>query len=233
MSFGMIAVRALIRPLTSYLNFFLGKGILNAKHLALHLSQKRKKNLSVLIKISLTGYTGIVIGLTLIVISQQEMHLGIQCSGIIHSQEMNQVLAIMRKLGKVIQRVKVSTLHTLMKRQGDSIVNKNLIWSSGDATGRMQKRQRDLNVINLTQQMKSTGNAIGKMLDAQRWLETIAGIPASGLILVSWLVLDQIQQVLRATSQVWIQLELQQESLVGETSKLQLHRVLLMFTHLN
>ena len=45
-------------------------------------------------------------------------------------------------------------------------MNKNLIWSSGDATGRTQKRQRDLNVINLTQQMKSTGNAIGKMLDA-------------------------------------------------------------------
>ena len=69
MSFGMIAVRALIRPLTSYLNFFLGTNILNAKHLALHLSQKKKKNLSALTKISLTGYTGIVIGSTLIVIS--------------------------------------------------------------------------------------------------------------------------------------------------------------------
>ena len=67
MSFGMIAVRALIRPLTSYLNFFLGTNILNAKHLVLHLSQRKKKNLSALTKISLMGYTGIVIGSTLIV----------------------------------------------------------------------------------------------------------------------------------------------------------------------
>ena len=67
MSFGMIAVRALIRPLTSYLNFFLGTNILNAKHLALHLSQRKKKNLSALTKIFLTGYIGIVIGSTLIV----------------------------------------------------------------------------------------------------------------------------------------------------------------------
>lgn len=94
------------------------------------------------------------------------MHLGIQCSGIIHSLEMNQVLAIMRKLGKVILHVKLSTLHTLLKRQGDSTVSKNLTRSTGDAIGRMQKRQRDLSVINLIQQMKSTGNVIGKMLDA-------------------------------------------------------------------
>ena len=67
MFFGMIAVRALIRPLTSYLNFFLGTNILNAKHLALHLSQRKKKNLSALTKIFLTGYIGIVIGSTLIV----------------------------------------------------------------------------------------------------------------------------------------------------------------------
>ena len=233
MSFGMIAVRALIRPLTSYLNFFLGTNILNAKHLALHLSQRKKKNLSALTKISLMGYTGIVIGSTLIVNSQLEMHLGIQCSGIIHSLEMNQVLAIMRKLGKVILHVKLSTRNTLLQKQGDSTVSKNLTWSTGDVTGRMRKRQRDLNVINLIQQMKSTGNVIGKMLDVQRWLETIAGIPASGLILVSWLVLDQIQQVLRTTIQLWIQQELQEESSVGETSKLQSLRVLLMFTHLN
>ena len=94
------------------------------------------------------------------------MHLGIQCSGIIHSLEMNQVLVIIRKLGKVILHVKLSTLNTLLKKQGDSTVSKNLTWSTGDVTGRMQKRQRDLNVINLIQQMKSTGNVIGKMLDA-------------------------------------------------------------------
>ena len=94
------------------------------------------------------------------------MHLGIQCSGIIHSLEMNQVLAIMRKLGKVILHVKLSTRNTLLQKQGDSTVSKNLTWSTGDVTGRMRKRQRDLNVINLIQQMKSTGNVIGKMLDA-------------------------------------------------------------------
>ena len=93
------------------------------------------------------------------------MHLGIQCSGIIHSLEMNQVLAIMRKLGKVILHVKLSTRNTLLQKQGDSTVSKNLTWSTGDVTGRMRKRQRDLNVINLIQQMKSTGNVIGKMLD--------------------------------------------------------------------
>ena len=93
------------------------------------------------------------------------MHLGIQCSGIIHSLEMNQVLAITRKLGKVILHVKLSTRNTLLQKQGDSTVSKNLTWSTGDVTGRMRKRQRDLNVINLIQQMKSTGNVIGKMLD--------------------------------------------------------------------
>ena len=112
-------------------------------------------------------------------------------------------------------------------------MRKNLTRNTGDATGRMQKRQRDSNVINLIQQEKTTGNAIGKMLDAWRRLKTIAGIPASGLILVSWLVLDQIQQALRTTIQLWIQQELQEESSVGETSKLQSLRVLLMFIHLN
>ena len=161
------------------------------------------------------------------------MHLGIGCSGLIHSLEMKQVLAIMRKLGKVILHVKLSTLHTLLKKQGDSIVIKKLTRSTGDATGRMQKRQRDSNVINLIQQERTTGNAIGKMLDAWRWLKTIAGIHASGLILVSWQVSDQTQQVLKATLQIWTHLELQQENSVGETSRLQSHRMLLMFTHLS
>ena len=79
------------------------------------------------------------------------MHLGIQCSGIIHSLEMNQVLAITRKLGKVILNVRLSTLNTPLKKQVDSTVSKNLTWSTGDVTGRMQKRQKDLNVINLIQ----------------------------------------------------------------------------------
>ena len=68
-SSGMVTVRVLIRPLTSYLHYLLGKVILNAKHLALHLSQKRKKNLSVLTKISLMGSIGIVIGSILTVIA--------------------------------------------------------------------------------------------------------------------------------------------------------------------
>ena len=139
----------------------------------------------------------------------------------------------MRKLGKVILHVKLSILNTQLNKQGESIVRKNLTRNTGDATGRMQKRQRDSNVINLIQQEKTTGNAIGKMLDAWRRLKTIAGIPASGLILVSWQVLDQTQQVLKATLQIWTHLELQQENSVGETSRLQSHRVLLMFTHLN
>ena len=68
-SSGMVIVRALIRPLTSYLHFLLGKVILNAKLLALHLFQKRKKNLSALTKISLMGSIGIVIGSILAVIA--------------------------------------------------------------------------------------------------------------------------------------------------------------------
>ena len=161
------------------------------------------------------------------------MHLGIGCSGLIHSLELKQVLVIIRKLGKVILHVKLSTLHTQLKKQGESIVRKNLMRNTGDATGRMQKRQRDSNVINLIQQERTTGNAIGKMLDAWRWLKTIAGIHASGLILVSWQVSDQTQQVLKATLQIWTHLEPQQENSVGETSRLQSHRVLLMFTYLN
>ena len=139
----------------------------------------------------------------------------------------------MRKLGKVILHVKLSTRNTLLQKQGDSTVSKNLTWSTGDVTGRMQKRQRDLNVINLIQQEKTTGNAIGKMLDAWRRLKTIAGIPVFGLILASWQVSDQTRQVLKATLQIWTHLDLQQENSVGETSRLQSHRVLLMFTHLN